>query len=170
MIALTVGHTWDGAPIGADEAVTLRLELRQDALVIEVDAPFHGDPAPSAPAGPTWALWEHEVVELFLLGQGQRYLEIELGPRGHHLVLQLEGVRNIVARELPARFQARVSGGRWTGEAQVDRALLPEGPLRANAVAMHGQGEARRYLASAPMPGERPDFHRLEYYFDIQLQ
>ena len=166
---LAIDRTWDGQHIGDDEAVELRLSQRGDTLRVEVDAPFHGDPPPPGPPGPTWALWEHEVVELFLLGPDGRYTEIELGPGGHHLVLQLHGVRNIIARELPISFSARVSGDRWTGLALIPWALLPEGALRANATAIHGQGTARRYLAWAPMPGDKPDFHRLEYFQDIHL-
>jgi hypothetical protein len=41
---------------------------------------------------------------------------------------------------------------------------VPEGPWRFNAYAIHGVGAARRYLAHFPVPGPRPDFHRLECF------
>lgn len=158
---LVIDKAWDGAPAATVEAVSLRLSREADALIARIDAPFWGDPAPEAPVGPTWQLWEHEVVELFLLGDGARYLELELGPHGHHLALRLHGVRNIVARDLPVQVSARIAGDRWEGLVQVPCSLLPEGTLRLNATAIHGAGEARRYLSWRPLPGPRPDFHQL---------
>ena len=101
---LYIATTWDGIAISPDESASLSLSASDDALVVTVDAPWHGDPAPIGPAGPTWALWEHEVVELFVLGSNGHYLELELGPHGHHLVLQLSGRRQVAARELPLDY------------------------------------------------------------------
>jgi len=161
---LLVHRTWDGAPAPDADRVTLEVALTATALRLVVDAPFHGDPPPAAPPGPTDRLWEHEVVELFVLGPGERYTEIELGPHGHHLVLQLEGRRNTVATGLPIDFAATLDGARWRGEALVPRALLPPGPHRINAYAIHGLGAGRRYLAMTPVPGAQPDFHRLDRF------
>jgi len=160
MIDLVIDKLWDGAPAADVEPVTLRLALVDDALNVRVEAPFWGDPPPGAPVGPTWQLWEHEVVELFLLGDDDRYVELELGPHGHHLALRLHGVRNVVARDLPLRYRARILGDRWEGEAWLPCSELPEGPWRLNATAIHGVGESRRYLSWRPLPGPRPDFHQ----------
>ncbi len=167
-LRLHIQREWSGASVGPEEAVLLTLE-DDGELVLTVEAPFHGDPPPPGAPGPTWGLWEHEVVELFVLGPGERYTEIELGPHGHHLVLQLEGVRRPVPRELALEYEAEIEGDRWRGLARVPRALLPEGPHRVNAYAIHGQGEARRYLAFEPVPGDRPDFHRLERFVALPL-
>lgn len=165
---LEITRTWDGAPVGPDEAVRLAVALDDEGLTIEVDAPFHGDPPPPGPPGPTWALWEQEVVELFVLGPGDRYTEIELGPHGHHLVLRLEGVRQIVERELPIPYEAVITGGRWRAVARLPPSLLPEGPYRINATAIHGRGEGRRYLSWAPLPAEKPDFHQLHRFLPFK--
>jgi hypothetical protein len=176
MTELRIAETWDGKTIAEDEVAVVALAVDGDELVVRVDAPFHGDPPPDREAGPCWGLWEHEAVELFVLGpdacgRPPSYAEIELGPHGHHLVLQLVGVRNIVARELPIRFDAAIAGGRWVGVARIPLALLPVGapppgrPLHEagwtmNATAVHGVGE-RRYLTWAPLGGPKPDFHQL---------
>jgi len=144
----------------------VRLALTRDerALVIRVDAPWHGDPPPPGPPGPCDRLWEHEVVELFLVGplaDGPEYLEIELSPHGHHLVLRLHGVRRVVERGLPLELMIeRVAAGRWEARAAVPSAWLPHPVERLAAFAIHGSGPARRYLASTPLPGATPDFHQ----------
>ena len=166
---LPIALTWDGQPARPDERVELRIEVAGGCLWIHVDAPFHGDPAPTAPPGPTPALWEHEVVELFVLGADQRYTEIELGPHGHHLVLQLAGTRNVVAERLPIDFQARIHGDRWRGAANLPLELLPLGPHRLNATAIHGVGAERRYLSWVALPAEKPDFHQLHRFMNIEL-
>lgn len=166
-LSLPVHLTWDGQPAGPSERVELSLHDAGEHLRVEVRAPFHGDPPPAGPPGPTWALWEHEVVELFLLGEDEHYVELELGPHGHHLLLRLHGRRNIVERQLPLDFVARIEGGRWSGRALLPKTLLPSGSLRGNATAVHGTGETRRYLSHVALGGPEPDFHRLECYLRL---
>ena len=60
-------------------------------------------------------------------------------------------------------------GGRWRGHARLGLDLLPPPPLRLNAFALHGTGEARRHLAAIPVPGPTPDFHRLALFSHRQL-
>ena len=163
------GFTWDGIPIGDDERVRWVLQRMDDELEIVVQAPYHGDPPPPGEPGPTDALWEHEVVEVFLTGLAPAgrpvpYLEIELSPHGHHLVLDLHGVRNPVRTGLDIDYQATITGDRWRGEARIPWRYLPARLNRFNCYAIHGAGAARRYLAMAPVPGPQPDFHRLELF------
>jgi hypothetical protein len=134
----------------------------KDLLWISIDAPWHGDTPPLDPVGPTWELWNHEVVEVFIAGPDERYLEIEFGPHGHHLVLQLDGVRNVIARELPFTYSVEREGERWRGEAMIHWELLPEEPHRMNAHAIHGAPEKRTHASLHPSLGDAPDFHRLE--------
>jgi hypothetical protein len=108
-------------------------------------------------------LWEHEVVELFLVGQGDPapYTEIEVGPYGHYLVLKLLGERNVVERELPLTVECERGGSRWSARFHVPEEYLPPGTLRLNAYAIHGLGAERRYLVATALGGDRPDFHRV---------
>ena len=87
----------------------MHLSWDTDHLSVQVRAPYHSDSPPPSPPGPMDFLWEYEVVELFLLGAGERYTEIELGPHGHHLVLQLVGCRNVVRRCIPVQYQAEIT-------------------------------------------------------------
>ncbi len=173
-----IAHTWDGFPLAPQEQVELRLQWSfsggTKALEILVDAPFYGDPPPQGPPGPVAGLWNYEVVELFIVGEADleqrpRYTEIELSPHGHHLVLQLVGVRQIVRQKLPLDFSAAIAGRRWTGRAKLAAQALPPKPQRGNAFAIHGVGEGRHHSAMAPVPGPAPDFHRLEAFPALTL-
>ena len=137
-------------------------------IELRVDAPLYGDPpAPATPAGPTNGLWEYEVVEVFIAGTDTRYTEIEMAPSGHHLVLQLDGVRNPVATLLPLVFDVELTPSRWRGVARIDRSLLPPGPWRLNATSIHGSGHKRTYLSMVALPGSAPDFHQPDRFEPI---
>jgi hypothetical protein len=171
---LIVASTWDGEPIDADERVRVRLRLTARDLRIAVRAPFHDDPPPPGEPGATDRLWEHEVVEIFIAGAAGEggavpYTEVELSPWGHHWVLQLHGVRRVVTSGLPLAFRTWRHGDAWLGAARLDRALLPPPPWRANAFAIHGTGDERRYLAATSLPGSHADFHQPERFPALAL-
>jgi hypothetical protein len=161
---LWIRHTWDGQPIPPHEQARVAFSCVGKHLVVEVQAPFHGDAPPSAAPGRCDRLWEHEVVELFLLGSAERYLELELGPHGHYLALSLAGRRRVADADLAIAFESVRQGSSWHGRALVPARYLPADVERGNAYAIHGQGAARRYLACFLVPGPEPDFHRLEHF------
>lgn len=156
-----ITRDWRGAPVPAAEHVAVDVVLDDDGVTVLVDAPWHGDAPPGTAPGSTERLWAHEVVEVFLVGKGERYTEIELGPHGHYLALRLAGARRVIERHVPVRCATRIDGVRWRGRATLVRSLVPEPVVAANAYAIHGAGAARRYLAAHPLPGAVPDFHRL---------
>lgn len=166
--AWIVDRTWDDRPVGPDESVRVTLRLDPEKILVEVDAPFHDDPSPPEPAGSLDGLWEFEVVELFLLGEDEHYLEIELSPHGHHLVLALHGTRHRVGDPRPAKAACQRNGTRWSGAIEIKAGLLPAGVSAANAYAIHGCGSRRRYLAAHAPGGGEPDFHRLDCFQPIQ--
>lgn len=145
---------------------TISLTRRGGKIVVAVDAPFAGDPLPTGPAGRLWKLWEHEVVELFVLGENHRYIELELGPHGHYLFIGFDGRRSMADDDLPLhRYAAQIDGDRWRGEALFDTALLPAGADRFNLYAIAGPTRVHRALFAAD--GDAPDFHRLECFGDL---
>ncbi len=175
MVRIDIKSMWRGRPATDREWVILTLTGTDDSLIVHIDAPFHGDPAPEAPVGPTPALWEHEVVELFIAGPGARYIELEFNPYGHWLALALDGVRNIVDDRLPIRFHTFIAGRVWSGRAVIPRSVLPAGPHRVNATAIHGGRDPkrpslkRRHLSWQPLTGDTPDFHQLEAFAPLAL-
>jgi len=163
-VHLRIQQLWNGEPAGADEWATcaLGVDSASASLTVNVEAVFYDDPPPSQAVGSTAELWNHEVVELFLFGDGERYLEVELGPHGHHLVLQLAGRRQVFDRVLHVDYSAQreIPNRRWSGALRLPLGLLPPGVARVNAHALHGSSAARRYLSAAPSPAAtRPDFH-----------
>ena len=159
--------TWNGLEAMPSETASVSVDEHDTGITLHIDAPYHGDPAPSAQTGSLWELWEWEVVELFILGKDERYLEIEVGPHGHYLALRLHGERNIIDHGHTLDVNVTIDGKRWKGHVDVPNHLLPEKPWRANAYAIHGTGEERRYLASFPVPGPHPDYHRLAFFRDV---
>lgn len=149
---------------------------------IQVNAPYFNDPP--APEGPTDdpfpGLWEYEVVELFFLGEGDEYLEIELSPSGHYLLLYLNGYRNDTGRVLPldgyrvkdvnTTEDSRVQ--RWIGEVTIPGEYFPCNVTKFNAYAIHGSDEEREYLSLFPVLGgelDQPDFHYLPAFGSVDL-
>jgi hypothetical protein len=161
---LLIDKTWDAVPIDSSENVELEVGVGARDWTLEVDAPFHGDPPPEQAAGSCARLWTYEVVECMLVGASGHYLEVELGPHGHYLLLSFHGARNIVRQGMPARYEVAIERGRWHGRISVAAELVPSPILRLNAFALHGAGSARRYLCFEPLPGQRPDFHQIERY------
>jgi hypothetical protein len=166
---LAIERDYSGRALPASERAQLTLQRTAAAWVIEVDAPYFADPAPAGPVGSCDRLWEHEVCELFLADAGEHYLEIELSPHGHYLVLELDGVRKVVRSGLPIDYHVQIERERVRGRAEVPCVYGPLHPTRLNAYAIHGQGAERRYCAHAPPLGDAPDFHRLACFVPLQL-
>ena len=178
MMTLAIAHDFRGMPLPAADCARVVLVREPAHLRIQVDSPYFADPGPTGPVGPTDRLWEHEVVEVFIADAAEHYLEVELSPHGHHLVLELSGVRHIVRGRLPIDYQANItprsaeSVGRFHGVARVPWDYLPRAATRVNAYAIHGQGAQRRYhahSAAGGLGGEVADFHRLGSFVPLTL-
>jgi hypothetical protein len=176
---LRIERDFRGLPLPAAHHAEFVLRRAPDALIVSVDAPYFGDPAPACAVGATAQLWEYEVAELFIADAGTHYLEIELSPHGHHLVLELDGVRRVVRSQLPIEYTVRIERaqssadphvlGRYRGQARVPLSYLPRAALRGNAYLIHGVAANRCYHAHNPPLGEIPDFHRLESFVGMRL-
>jgi hypothetical protein len=164
LLTATIDRLWNGSAARPDEIAYVRAIRDEVGMQVEVEAPLHHDPPPASPAGRCPGLWNHEVVELFLVGPDDRYLELEFGPHGHYLILQLEGRRRVVTDAIELNYRAEIDGSRWRGTTLLPPTLIPCPALRWNAFAIHGEGGARRYLAAHPVPGDGPDFHRLDLF------
>lgn len=159
-----IDRLWDGEQGLPAERSEVAFAVTADGLSVEITAKFHDDKPPTTEPGRTDALWNFEVIELFLANDTGHYLELEFGPHGHYLALQFSGIRELQRQDIPISFQATIVGDTWRGTAQVAASHLPVQLCRANAYAIHGQEPNRRYLAAFIVPGPRPDFHQPHFF------
>ncbi len=163
-VILEIENAWDGAAVVDYSSSRVELRLTEHGLNLHFSGPLMGDPAPAEPPGRLWGLWKHEVLECFIVGPDSDYLEVEVGPHGHFLILRLHGVRTIVNDAVPARLQWHTTvGGVWSVSVVIGYEYLPPLPWKMNAFAMYGDAP-RRFLASTPVSGDGPDFHRISQY------
>ncbi|GMS96406.1 hypothetical protein PENTCL1PPCAC_18581, partial [Pristionchus entomophagus] len=172
-----IEQTWDGCPIDCDP-ISLHMEWlfekkqgapHKRAIKCFVTAPFFDDPAPDELPGICPGLWNHEVFEIFLANAKGQYVEVEVGPHGHWLVLLHDGQRKCFnnGEELELNVQNTWVGSTWQCCFEIPLAYLPGGVSKMNAYHIHGPPEERVYKAFSPVTdgtyGE-PDFHRLQFF------
>jgi hypothetical protein len=151
---------------GNQVVVTLEDNPKLNSVVLYIDAPFYDDPAPpnGSPGQAYFKLWEYEVVEAFFLaGQSEKYIELEFGPHGQHLVLLLDGERKAIKHSLPLNYRSQINRqtNRWYGKAIIPLDYFPPQVDRFNAYAIHDQDVKPIYKSLYPSNGAQPDFHDL---------
>jgi len=150
------------------------VELSLQPAGLEIQASLPHQQIPRLPEQPTHTrvddLYEYDVVECFLVGEGGRYLEVELGAGGHFLVLSFDAPR-VLADALEdldpvLRFEAGTS--RWRSTLTLPGELLPQGICAVNAFVIAGG----HHLAWHPLPGPGadPDFHQPGRFPRISLE
>jgi hypothetical protein len=212
---VVIESQWDGTRLNPQDCVSVSISIDFDApecvgepcFVVSVDAPFYADPKPHASASICHhlphesthqtdgkgclnfdGLWNFEVVELFIKGKADKYLELEMGPHGHYLVLACEGYRQCFRRGIePVAYSASIADSRWIGRLVCPLHFLPpatdvpNAPFSFNAYAIHNQqpgqpkqGDGRVYCSSFPPesasgPYQVADFHKLELFHPLLL-
>jgi len=155
---------WNGDSARNYSGATVRIDATPSGIVVMFDGPVMKGPMPEAPPGRLWGLWNYDVLECFIVGPLQEYLELEVGPYGHYLALNLDGPRRITDDDVPVVVEwLDAPPNRWRARIVLDEAQLPPKPWRINAYAIHGT-EPRQYLAATPVPGNGPDFHRIHLF------
>ncbi|XP_065643548.1 UPF0462 protein C4orf33 homolog isoform X2 [Hydra vulgaris] len=167
---------WDSKPISHLPTKISFTNLNNKFLLVAISAHFFNNPlAPNGrPGSPFPKLYDYEVVEIFFLAENKKYLEVEVSPHGQHLVLLLNGSRNIIKEELPLNYTSSIhyESMSWKGQVEIPLAYMPPDVSLINAYAIHGSGEKRVYEALYSVPQgvyDYPDFHRLEYFKKFSL-
>lgn len=168
--------TWDGHQLShAGMKLRISSSLDGNGICLKWSSPHFSDPLPPLPVGSCPGLWNYEVLEFFFLDDStQDYLEVEVGPAGHYLVLQLKGKRNLLHEGLKLHVQNLLSpeSHEWNGSTFIPADYLPPNVTKFNAYAIHQEGAERHYEALYPAQPElfgEPDFHRLELFGHIDL-
>lgn len=160
-LVLPLERRWDGAPC-PHALLRGRVELSACDAGLELVASLPHQPAPRIPRAPPGTrvadLWDYDVVECFLAGEGGRYLEVELGAGGHFLVLSFSAprVRSDSHEALRPELEFASDAQGWRARLRVDWALVPRGLSALDAFAIAGG----HHVAFAPLPGAAPDFHQ----------
>ena len=113
-------------------------------------------------------LWDFDVVELFLVGPGHQYLEIELGAGGHFLILGFDSIRRRsqgYETFVPVLRFEKTGEKVWTSSLTIPWKMVPENLRAMNAFAIM----AGQFLAYSPVPGEQPDYHQPDHYPSASL-
>merc|ERR1719322_334041 len=151
---------------GGQVLITLEDNPFLQSIVMYIGARFYDDPSPpqGKPGEAYFKLWEYEVVEAFFLSnQSEKYVELEFGPHGQHLVLLLDGRRNAIKHSLPLSYSAQINrtAKRWYGKAVIPLNYFPPQVDRFNAYAIHDQQNEPIYKSLYASKGAQPDFHDL---------
>ncbi len=149
-----------GAP--CDTRIGCRFHQDVGHCRVAVSGPVTAQPPPPGPVGRFPELWRHDVIEVFLLGEGGRYLELELGPHGHYWLLSLHGCRNIVSEIQPLAHEWKRGEERWEASVSIPSTALPAGLCAFNVTTI--LGPQRFHGSYVPLPGSTPDFHQLECF------
>ncbi len=168
---LRVDRLWNGSDCPDDRLwAEVFVSQTKEGLVIRAQAPMlHDQKVPDAPMGSrVEGLWDFDVVELFLVGPGHTYLEIELGAGGHFLVLGFDSIRhrsNAFEYFAPVLRFERTGEKLWKSSLTIPWKMIPENLRALNAfVIMSGQ-----FLAFSPVPGKEPDYHQPDMYPSMSL-
>lgn len=170
-LRLAIERAWNGEPCtDARLHGEVGLSLRPGGLEIRAGLPHQQRPrVPAAPPHTRVAdLYEYDVVECFLVGEGGRYLEVELGAGGHFLVLSFEAPRVLADahEDLEPSLRFERGNDRWRATLLVPEGLLPSGVCAVNAFVIAGG----HHLAWHPLPGPgAPDFHQPSRFPAISL-
>ncbi len=171
VLTLRVDHLWDG-DVCADDRLWAGVELSQnkEGIMVRVTAPvLHEQSVPDFPMGSrVEGLWNFDVVELFFVGPGHQYLELELGAGGHFLILGFDSIRrrsNAYETFQPiVRFE-KTADKQWVSEMTIPWKMVPENLRALNAFAIM----AGQFLAYGALPGIEPDFHQPDFYPAVSL-
>ncbi len=148
----------------------VKLSQLVQGLHIFVEAPIlHEQMVPDAPIGSRVdGLWEFDVVELFFVGPGHEYVELELGAGGHFLFLSFNSVRHCANNHVdfkPVVRYKKTSNKTWTSEITLPWKFLPENMRAMNAFMI----AAGKFLAYSPVVGAVPDFHQPDQFPNLIL-
>ncbi|RYG68086.1 hypothetical protein EON64_05950 [archaeon] len=185
-------NQWDGSPsFSSPYNITFSISPESGDIMVFVDAPFHDNPAPPVPVGKVENLYDYEVVEIFLASvredrENSPYLEIQLGPHGHYMLVFLmreaDWDNQDTSLELDCLPKTWIDPQvmRWYCELSLPAHYLPE-PLckpdlsvtwLSNVCAIYGSQECRRHLSLYPCPsGVAGDcnFHQLSCFRPLVL-
>jgi hypothetical protein len=168
---LRIDRLWDGSTCPDDRLwANLFVSQTKEGICVRAQGPMlHEQKIPDAPMGSrVEGLWDYDVIELFLVGPGHQYLEIELGAGGHFLVLRFDSIRrrsDSFESFVPILRFEKTGTKLWHSSLTIPWYIIPENLRAMNAFAIM----AGQFLAYSSVPGEEPDYHQPDRYPSASL-
>lgn len=114
-----------------------------------------------------WGLWEEDVVELFIRGEGaESYLEVQVGVSGASFQLIIEKPRVLYYTPIFNTIKATSSLNKdeFKGSIFIPKDMIPGDTKKLYGGMYAILGNPREYYALNPNPEDKPDFHRPERF------
>lgn len=173
-VSLPLDWRWDGTP-NQDPLLQGQVTVSAQDSGLELCMSLPHQPQPKVPLAPAGArvadLWTYDVVECFLVGPDD-YLEVELGPGGHFLVLEFSAPRVLKDRHetfsppIEVLELASAPHPTWRSRIVIPWSMVPTPLIGINAYAIVGE----KYLCFKPLPGPKPDFHQPDRFASATLE
>lgn len=176
-VAVLLPCRWSPNPPPAAEA---RAVWTQEALTVRLES--FAAPTRAENTAPDSPVWEDSCLEFFFTADGRTYINLEgnakgalrasIGPDRHDRRLLRE-----LGASLP-RVEAEAASDRWALTLVIPAALFetllgvslrPGLSLGANFYSCGDKTPAPHYAAWNPVETETPDFHRPEFFGELQL-
>jgi hypothetical protein len=168
---LKLNHLWNG-DVCPDDRLWAEVSLSKvaEGVLVYVRGPMlYEQQIPDSPIGERVdGLWEFDVIEVFFVGPGHQYLELELGAGGHWLALGFDRIRHR-SHEYKnfnpiVRYEKR-SDKTWSSRIVLPWRMIPENLRALNACAIM----AGQCLSLTPLSGEKPDFHQPDSFSSVSI-
>jgi hypothetical protein len=129
-----------------------------------------------------------QVSELFINGS-DGYIELEVGPGGHVLLLEMHPHPSPPCTVKRGIGQLRVTAAavvhtdtsimepnpakqkktEWVAVIELPLSILPQPPLSANLVSIFTHAQQRVHISAVPLPGQVANFHQPSSFLPISL-
>ncbi len=161
MTELVVQNLWNGkGSTRPDLWARFALSKTKEGIMVTATMPTAlAERIPNAPENTRVDnLWEYSVAELFLAKNDKEYLEIEIGPCGHFLILGFSDVRvrSNEYEDFAPTIVTHNDQKTITHTFLIPTTMLPEPITKACAFVISKD----LFLSSAPLPGDEPNFHQ----------
>jgi hypothetical protein len=167
-------HSEPGAEPGARVSVEFEADARALTARFEVRSSIAPRTRPDLALGTSqWGLWEWDVVELFVRGQGAHYYEFQVSPLGQHFELKILEPRKRWDRDWTSGLRASATPEPWGWRGRLEiplQALDGQDPeaLEGGAFAILGAPGSKSYFGLYLPEQAKPDFHLPERFQPLQ--
>ena len=159
---------WNGEL--SPHSLEYNLSCLEDSLAFGVNFPPSAKGPPEATAGVyTPELWRWDVGELFISGEGGRYLELNLSPSGAYWIQGFSAIRTVDERFNPDSLLLSITSSQIRLSTAALESFLGDRSLwRMNVTGILNSPDYV-FLSKATLSGSEADFHQPSYFTPMSL-